>query len=84
MNPWISRHLLKGDFVSRYPESLSSQTPSIRFGFGPDDYVALVSAGLPVGRTKPQCFQSPDVHVCFFRYINPRLFACRQHIFCTR
>jgi hypothetical protein len=24
------------------------------------------------------------VHVCFFRYINPRPFACPQHIFCTR
>ncbi len=85
--PWAIpriRHLSTETVSSPYTESLSGQPPSIFFAFSTDDYVALVSAGLPVGRTKPQCFQSPDVHVCFFRYVSPCLFACRQHIFCTR
>jgi len=68
--PRIRRHLSTETASSPYTESLSGQTPSIRFALGPDDYVASVSAGLPVGRAKSQCFQTPDLHVCFFRYIS--------------
>ncbi len=82
--PRIRRHLSTEIVSSPYSESLSGQMPSIRFGFGPDDYVASVSAGLPVVRTKLQRFQSPDVHVSFFRNISPCLIACPQHIFCNR
>jgi len=69
--PRIRRHLSTESGSSPYTESLSGQTPSIRFAFGADDYVGAVSAGLPVRRARYQCFQPPDAHVCFFRYISP-------------